>query len=211
MPIAAPPFGTIRDFKAPQPLGRENRPVCCRADKLRRLAVDNELADFRADAVGTDDDIGLGRGAVAEDQAHGVACLVDACELMAEDDRAGCDDALKNAMQIAAMDMHIGSAEAMLCFRIERDLIQRLATVPGAADIAPRLDAGLDETLLDAKTAQNFRDVGAQDDSSTDPRKGGCLLENLDRESGALQEAGGAQAAEAGADDRNPRCPIHDQ
>src|ERR1700722_1454005 len=114
---------------------------------------------------------------------------------MAEDDRAGCDDALENAMQIAAVDMHIGSAEALLCFRIERDRIQRLAAVPGAADVALRFDAGLDEGLLDSKAAQDFRDIGAQDDSGADSRKGGCLFEDPDRESGPLQESRGAQAA----------------
>jgi hypothetical protein len=37
------------------------------------------------------------------------------------------------------------------------------------------------------------------------------LFEDPDRESGALQEAGGTQAAEASADNRNPCFPIHDQ
>ena len=85
----------------------------------------------------------------------------------------------------------------------------RLAGVPGPADIAVRLDSDVDDHLLEAEAAQHLHHVGAENDAGADAGEGRRLLVDGDRETRALQEAGDRHPAKPGADDRNPRLPIH--
>ena len=203
MPVAAPPFGAIRNLEAVEPLRRKDRAIGGGADELRRLGAEHEFADLGSDAVGADDDIGLCRRAVVKDQADRTACFLQVDQLMIERDRSGSDAAFQHRVQVAAVDIDIGTAIAPLALGVEHELIHRLAGVPGAADVALRFDAGFDQCVLDAETAEHLRHVGAEDDARADPRERRCLLIDFHCKAGALQEAGGAQAAETGADDRN--------
>ena len=67
-----------------------------------------------------------------------------------------------------------------LARRVEHDLIHRFAAIPGAADILLRFDAGGDERVLEAESAQHFGGVGRQNDAGADPRERRRLLENPD-------------------------------
>ena len=51
-------------------------------------------------------------------------------------------------MQIAAMNVEVWAAEALLAGGIEGQLVQRLARVPGAADERIRADARFQEAAL---------------------------------------------------------------
>ncbi len=113
-------------------------------------------------------------------------------------------------MQVAAVDVGIGSAKSRLARGVELDLVQRLAGVPGPADIAVRLDSGVDDHLFKAEAAQHLGDIGAQNDSGADAGEGRRLLVDGDREAGALQEACDRHPAEACADNCYSRVPIHD-
>ena len=135
---------------------------------------------------------------------------LDAEELMIEGNGAGSDTLFQDRMQIAAVNVHVGSAEVLLFSGIEFDFVQRLTSVPGAADITLRFDAGGAQSVFDAEAAQHFGYVGAEDDACTNAREGGRLFVNAHRKTGALQEASGGQAAEAGADNCNPCRSIHD-
>ncbi len=127
---------------------------------------------------------------------------------MIERDRSGRDAAFQHRVQIAAMDVDVGTAVVPLGLGVEHELGHGLAGVPGAADVALRLDAGGDQPLFEAETAQHLGDVGGKDDAGADARKGRRLLVDFHRKARALQEAGGGQAAEAGADDGNPLFSI---
>ena len=128
---------------------------------------------------------------------------------MIEGDRSWRDALFEHGMQVAAVNIDIGAAESGLARGVELDLVHRLAGVPGAADVAVRLDAGLDDHLLDAEAAQHLHDVGAENDAGADAGERRRLLVDGDGEAGALQEAGDRHAAEPRADDRDPRLPIH--
>src|SRR5580704_552991 len=122
---------------------------------------------------------------------------------MIKRDGAGRDGVFQHGMQVAAMDMNVSAAEAALARRVEHDLVHRRAGVPGAADILPRFDAGRDQRVLEAEAAQHFRGVGGKNYSGADARERRRLLVDFDGKAGALQKAGGGQAAKPGADHRN--------
>ena len=209
MAIDAPPFGAVGNGEPVKPARRKNGAVGRRADEARRLRGEHIVAHPGANAVGADDDVGLDRGAIGEDEPHCVPCGLQVHELVAECDRARRNAALQHGMQVAAVDVHVGTAKAAFALRVEDDLVHRLARVPGAADVAIRLDAGRDEAVLEAEPAQHLGDVGRENDAGADPREGRRLLVDLHCKTGALQKAGGRQAAETGADDGDPRLPLH--
>ena len=95
----------------------------------------------------------------------------------------------------------------------------KLQVPAGAANPSPPIGPALGQRGLNimefcnafnAKTAQHLRHVGTEDDAGADARKSRSLFVNPHRKTGALQEACGAQAAEAGADDGYPCRSIHD-
>ena len=107
-------------------------------------------------------------------------------------------------MQIAAVHVDVGPAEALLAGVIERDLVERLARVPGAADERVRVDARLQQVAFYAQAPQHLHDVGAEDDAGADAGEGGRLLVDRDGKALALQEGRARQSAEASTDDGNP-------
>ena len=135
--------------------------------------------------------------------------LVERDQPMIERDRAGHHALLQHRMQVAAVDVGIGTAEARLALGVEIDPVHGVAGVPGPADIAVRLDPDVHDHLLEAEAAKHLHDIGAEDDAGTDAGEGGRLLVDGDREARALQEACNRHPAEPGAHDRNPRLPIH--
>jgi hypothetical protein len=128
---------------------------------------------------------------------------------MVERDGAGRDAAHQHFMQIAAVDVHVRAAVPPLAFGIEHDLVNRFASVPGAADVALRFDAGGDQRIFQPEPAQHLADIGGEDDAGADARERRRLLVHLHRKAGALQKASRRQTAEPGADDSNPHCARH--
>src|SRR5579862_690299 len=128
---------------------------------------------------------------------------------MIEGDRSRSYAAFQHRMQIAAMNVHVRAAVAPLGLGVEHELCQGLAGVPGTAHIAPRFDAGGDEALFQAKSAQHLADVGRKNDSSADARERRCLLVDLHRKACALQKSGCGQAAKSGPDDSNSLLSLH--
>src|SRR5262245_27654812 len=103
-------------------------------------------------------------------------------------------------MQIAAMYVDIGAAEACLAGGAELQLIQGLARVPGTADERVRTDARPQEAALEPQATQHLHHVGTEDDAGTDAGKSRRLLVDGDGKALALQEGGARQSAEAGTD-----------
>ena len=169
-----------------------------------RLRAEQALTHLRRYAVGADDDVDLVPRVVGEDELQGVALAIEAREAMVEGDRAGRERRLEHAMQVAAMDVDVGGAEAGLAGGIERELVQRGAGIGGAAHEGVRPDAHVEQPALESQAAEHLHDVGAQDDAGADAREGGRLLVDGDGEARALQEARAGQSAEARADDRDP-------
>src|SRR5436305_10327065 len=116
---------------------------------------------------------------------------------------------MHHCMQIAAVNVEIESAETRLAGCIEYDFIERLTGVPGAADIAMRLEAARDQILFDAEPAQRLRHVGAEDDSRTNAGKSWGLLIHGRRKARALQEAGNCQTTEPCTDNRDTLPTVH--
>src|SRR6266478_3875550 len=210
MPVATPPFGAIGYFEPAQPLRRKDRPMGDGVDEARRLRVNDEFARFRIDAIGADDNVGIELHAVLENEADRTAQFLERHQPMIEGHRVRRDGSMHDRMQIAAVNVEIGSAETRLAGCIEYHLIESLTGVPGATDIATRLEAGLDEIPFDAEPAQRLRHVGAEDDSRTDAGEGGGLLIDGRRKAGAPQEAGNSQTTEPCTDNRDTLCPRFD-
>src|SRR5258708_8426262 len=137
---------------------------------------DDEFTHFRIDAIGADENVGMELHAVLENEADRTAQFLERHQPMIEGHRVRRDGSMHDRMQIAAVNVEIGSAETRLAGCIEYHLIESLTGVPGATDIAMRLEAGLDEIPFDAEPAQRLRHVGAEDDSRTGAREGGGLL-----------------------------------
>src|SRR5271155_4869873 len=98
---------------------------------------------------------------------------------MIEGDRFGSNSPFQHRVQVAAVDMDVGTAIMLLALRVEHDLVHRLAGVPGATDVAMRFDAGRDESVFEAKPAEHLGHICAEDDAGANPGKGGRLLVNL--------------------------------
>jgi hypothetical protein len=135
VPVRSPPLGAVRNPKSTQPFGRKDRPLGYRADESGRLGAEQILSHLGPDAVGADDYFSIDPHAVFEGEADYILILVEVDKTMVERNRAGGDNAFQNAMQIAPMDIDIGTAITRFTRRIELDLIHRLAGVPGTADI----------------------------------------------------------------------------
>ncbi len=111
---------------------------------------------------------------------------------MVERDCPGGDNAFQHAMQVAAMNIDIGTTVPRFTRCVEQDLIHRLTRIPGAADVGIRLDAGFNQALFDAETAENLHHIGAEDDPCPDPREGWRLFIDRHRETRTLKETGSA-------------------
>src|SRR6266446_1333612 len=116
---------------------------------------------------------------------------------------------MHHRMQIAAVNVEIGSAETRLARCIEYDFIERLTSVPGAADVAMRLEAARNQILFNAEPAQRLRHVGAENDSRTDAGKSWRLLIDGRRKARALEEAGNGQTTEPCTDNRDTLPTVH--
>src|ERR1700740_2108890 len=108
-----------------------------------------------------------------------MAGLLEIDQAVIEGDRSGTNDTFEHSVKVAAVDVEIRAAIALLALGVEHDLVHRLAGVPSAADVAMRFDAGLDERLFDAKAAQNLHYVCAEDDPRSNSREGGRLIIDL--------------------------------
>ena len=134
-------------------------------------------------------------------------CQLD--QRMVEGDRFRRDDLRHDLVQIAPVDVEVGTAVSLLARLIEIDLVHGRAGVPGAADEALRLDAGSDQLVFDAEAAEHLHRIGAENDAGADARKGRRLFVNRHRKPGALQKTRDRQAAQPRADDGNLCFPIH--
>ena len=165
---------------------------------------EQDVAHLGPDAVGADDDVGFPPDAVLEHEPDCVTRRLQPGEAMAEGDRSGLDGRLEHRMQVAPVDIDVRAAEALLAGGIERELVQRLARVPGAADEGVRADARFHERALYAQAPQHLHHVGAEDDAGADAGKGRRLLVDGDGEPLALQEGRTRQSAEACPDNGDP-------
>ena len=80
-------------------------------DIARGFAAEQIFPHLGVHAVGADDDIGIHRRSVLEHEADGVAGLVERDQTMIERDRAGRHALLQHRVQVAAVDVGIGTAE----------------------------------------------------------------------------------------------------
>ena len=210
VPVRTPPFGAVRNLVKPRSACVGKIARCAAIPMYRggsRPSRYSRTLEFTPSAPTT-----ISASTVTPlSNARRIASrrLVQRDQAMIECDRSGRHALLQHRMQIAAVNVGVGPAEPGLALGIELDLVHRLAGVPGPADIAVRLDSDVYDHLLEAEAAKHLHRVGAENDAGADAGEGGCLLVDGDRETRALQEARDRHPAKPGADDRNPRLPIH--
>src|SRR5258708_6434781 len=107
-------------------------------------------------------------------------------------------------MEIAAMDVDVGAAKALLADGIEGQLVKGLTRVPGAADERVRANAHFQERLLHVQTPQHLHDVGAKDDAGADAGKRWRLLVDGYGKAFTLQERRARQSPKPGTHDSDP-------
>ena len=146
--VGAPPLRAVAHGGTVQARDREDGTMSDAPGEAWRLRAEQALTHLRRDAVGADDDVDLVPRAVGEDELQGVALAIEAREAMVEGDRAGRERRLEHAMQVAAMDVDVGGAEACLAGGIERELVQRGAGIGGAAHEGVRPDAHVEQPAL---------------------------------------------------------------
>src|SRR5258708_9882846 len=119
VPVGPPPLSAVRNLESAQPLGRKDRPLRYRTNESWRLGAEQTLAHLGPDAVGADNDFSFDTDAVLESKTDCIALLVDSDETMVESDRPGGDNAFQHAMQVAAMNIDIGTTVTRFTRRVE--------------------------------------------------------------------------------------------
>ncbi len=123
------------------------------ARKARLLRPEGEMADPRMDAVGADQKIGFGGKAVLEARDHPLALLLDADQPVPRMRPLRRHGLGEQESEIAAMEMVVRRAEALLDLGAQRRALQGAAIVPallmdGERPHAPplhRLSSGPDD------------------------------------------------------------------
>src|SRR5262249_49430908 len=134
-----------------------------------RFRPEQQFPHLGADAIGTDDDVGFGRRAIFENKLYCTARFLQVDQTMVKQNRFPRHGAFKHHMQVAAVDVDVGTAETPLAPAYEYFRIHRLAGVPRRADIGSRFEAGLHERRFNVETPQHLAHVGAEDDPGADP------------------------------------------
>src|SRR6185503_1749331 len=184
---------------------------------LGRALVGVEVRTHRRmDAVGADQDVGLGglddaAVAVGEASGHLRALLLEGGDAPAKVDPVGAEPAFgaveQDHLQFAAMNRELRPRQAgMAAARIGPD---GLAMAIGVAQLA-RLDAGRGQCRLEPERRQDAGRAGLDVDADAERPELVHLVEHLDLEAGAFQAHGGGQAADAraGDDDFHRTAPL---
>src|SRR4029077_356967 len=111
-------------------------------------------------------------------------------------------------LEIAAMHgAEVGAK--MVPISIERRAVDRTTAAPAPRNVSPRNKGLGKDPLLDGETAQRLHRVGCHHHTCaklTDARR---LLVDRSFDATQNQRSRSRKAAEAGADDCNPRCACH--
>ena len=97
------------------------------------------------------------------------------------------------------MNIDERTIETRFACRVEHQLVQYLAGIPGTTEKCIGANARCRQSAIEVEPAQNLRDVGAQDNAGADAREIRALFIDRDREAGALQQPGGRETGKARA------------
>ncbi len=160
------------------------------------------------DAVGADDDIGLGRRAVGKTRHRAAVDRIGADAAGAQRNRRVADRAAQEVMQIGAMRGHVRRAVCLPRDRLERLAEAQPPFVEGDRHDAQRLEGVAQELVLEPERAQHLDAVRSDLQPGADLFELWRALIERDLDAALAQRAGRRQAADAGADDDDPKGAI---
>ena len=120
------------ELQVAQPLGRHQPAVGDAAGEARLLGPEQESADRRVDAVGADQRVELGAGAVGETGLDAIAAVDEAVEAVSGVDPLGGERVPQRGKQVGAMHLVVREAERCLERLRQRRAQQGAAVVPAA-------------------------------------------------------------------------------
>jgi hypothetical protein len=174
---------------------------------VRALGAEQQFADERVDAVGAHYHLGLDAGAVSEGCLDVVAVVDQVGELVTEMDPVAGQRPGQGGEQVGPVDLVLGEPEGGLQRSGQRGAQQGAAVVPAPLMPGRRLHASPGQLLGQPEPMQHPGGVGAEVDAGTDLAQHRRLLVHLDVNARLQQRQGGAEAADAAADDGH-RDPV---
>ena len=199
------------DVEMGDTFGGNEAPPRDAAGESRLLRPEGKRAHLGVDAIGTDQQIGFGRGAVVEPGDDPLASLLDADETVAGMRAFPGHCRGKQGRKVAAMEMIVGRAEPGLDLRPESAALERAAIVPALLIDRDRAHAILFQGGAETETPQQARRVGTDLDTRADLSEQRRLFVDLDVEAGLEKAQGRRKAADPAADHRDlhPSTLLH--